>query len=587
MTTTTKLTDTRIAAFAEIPIDLETALDLCALQAAYSAAEGFRFIEPQEPPYYERFREYPGGQLFPFLKIGNSMYCVYCTGPLKGMVCADTGLGDMSPLFLNMTDFALYIELNKADAITALSPETLNVCSIVGKFTSTQNAALLGISRQLYSFYKNNVAASCARHTLYEEQLLLHAIQLCPDDNIGEYSFLLNEHIPLEVQGKLRLKSRHAPEQEPPVPGSRAAHALFRFNPADQAIAIEIDQPLDLTLVDCYWVTDLTITGKGVSTPLFSYEQLAKFQSLKRLNLVNVGLTDLSFARNLQSLVHLNVNHNPVEDLSPLAGLEGLILLRVAGCKVKNFTPCLTLPRLENITVLEEDVNEAELRETIDRGLVFLVLDSNTESFVRWIRPASFFDLEPPIRLEEPFQFPSQAEFARYPDKLVITRYGVRTTHLLTDNTINTALINTCFEGLFDDSSSRLEITYINRVLVHKKRQVYQDYENSLAILSENGNHGFAFFQDDECCYRPFWDNHYPIGVYVPFAGTSLERDGITNKLELVNIALSYFLQHQEPVPREGYGVRWSNQKINKRDEYLKLKKQYGYELQTKEGATS
>ena len=89
---------------------------------------------------------------------------------------------------------------------------------------------------------------------------------------------------------------------------------------------------------------------------------------LRKLNLANNQLTDLSFLQGLTGLQELDVSGNQIVDYSPLTALTGLTTLSVDQCQVQVLS---TLPALASLTVGGKPIEDTaaylkEQKETVD-----------------------------------------------------------------------------------------------------------------------------------------------------------------------------------------------------------------------------
>ena len=89
---------------------------------------------------------------------------------------------------------------------------------------------------------------------------------------------------------------------------------------------------------------------------------------LRKLNLANNQLTDLSFLQGLTGLQELDVSGNQIVDYSPLTALTGLTTLSVDQCQVQVLS---TLPALATLTVGGKPIEDTaaylkEQKETVD-----------------------------------------------------------------------------------------------------------------------------------------------------------------------------------------------------------------------------
>ena len=73
-----------------------------------------------------------------------------------------------------------------------------------------------------------------------------------------------------------------------------------------------------------YSETEIEITG----VELDDISPLAECKELKRLYLIDCGITDISPLAGCESLVELCLDYNPFTDISPLAGLKNLRFLQ-------------------------------------------------------------------------------------------------------------------------------------------------------------------------------------------------------------------------------------------------------------------
>lgn len=77
-----------------------------------------------------------------------------------------------------------------------------------------------------------------------------------------------------------------------------------------------------------------------------SFEPLSQFKNLKRLNLSNTEIIDLSPLRNLTDLVDLNLSHTAVRDLSPLKYSSNLTKLNIDHTKVNDIGIVQRMPKM-------------------------------------------------------------------------------------------------------------------------------------------------------------------------------------------------------------------------------------------------
>ena len=95
---------------------------------------------------------------------------------------------------------------------------------------------------------------------------------------------------------------------------------------------------------------------------------ISKFKNLRKLNLLNNQLPDISFLKELTHLTELSLTGNQITDISPLRGLTNLKELFLSGNRLSDISPLIGLTRLEQlrlgnnkIKILPEEFFELEM----------------------------------------------------------------------------------------------------------------------------------------------------------------------------------------------------------------------------------
>lgn len=124
------------------------------------------------------------------------------------MIGANAQIGDLSPLFIDLFDFFEYLDFQGSDSDRFDLP--LNACKIIGDtfLDDIQISMHYEISRNLYYIWENDLfnIRGHENQKIYEEQLLFHAIQLCPLGNMQEWIPQLKETFPMRPLFKLCMK---------------------------------------------------------------------------------------------------------------------------------------------------------------------------------------------------------------------------------------------------------------------------------------------------------------------------------------------------------------------------------------------
>ena len=120
---------------------------------------------------------------------------------------------------------------------------------------------------------------------------------------------------------------------------------------------------LDLCDVRSYDASVIARLGNfhflDISNPTESYRWLDG-KSIVDLRIAWSGLSDLHVLDSVTQLEKLEISHSEVTDLAPLALHKGLKVLKLAGLPVADFSVLKELPRLEEVTVSEEQRNAVE-----------------------------------------------------------------------------------------------------------------------------------------------------------------------------------------------------------------------------------
>ena len=91
-------------------------------------------------------------------------------------------------------------------------------------------------------------------------------------------------------------------------------------------------------------------------------EFLAAVKNIKRLDLENTSVSDLTPIAELTRLKRLDLNNTSVTDLTPLAGLTALEWVNLWNTFVSDLTPLAGLTRLEWLDLRNTRVSEAQVR---------------------------------------------------------------------------------------------------------------------------------------------------------------------------------------------------------------------------------
>lgn len=81
-------------------------------------------------------------------------------------------------------------------------------------------------------------------------------------------------------------------------------------------------------------------------------------KELKRLDVYETAVSDISVMKNLESLEEVLLNDTNVSDVSALSGLKNLHSIFLANTKVKDISMLANLPKLEMLNVYNTDVED-------------------------------------------------------------------------------------------------------------------------------------------------------------------------------------------------------------------------------------
>lgn len=100
-------------------------------------------------------------------------------------------------------------------------------------------------------------------------------------------------------------------------------------------------------------LTELNINGRG--TLAMDCSALADLKQLQYLFLTSMGLSDISFVREMTKLTTLGLQNNEITDISPLEGLTNLESLYLERNSITDLSP---LQNMKNLSQLDLDYNE-------------------------------------------------------------------------------------------------------------------------------------------------------------------------------------------------------------------------------------
>ena len=152
---------------------------------------------------------------------------------------------------------------------------------------------------------------------------------------------------------------------------------VLDISPIGNCDALE-DLELALTM-------DTLETGPTAKVTMRGVETLARLSKLSCLALVDMGLTDISFVKDMASLEDVDFSGNPISNLAPLKGNANITELDLSSCglsdisaigempnlqfihisdnKIKDFSPLKNLAKLECITASNNGLSPQEIEK--------------------------------------------------------------------------------------------------------------------------------------------------------------------------------------------------------------------------------
>ncbi len=122
---------------------------------------------------------------------------------------------------------------------------------------------------------------------------------------------------------------------------------------------------------------------------------LSKFHHLKKLNLINTNLTDISFLQGLSNLTQLDLRSNQIKNISFLQGLSNLTNLYLGANQITDISFLQGLSNLTHLILMKNQITDISfLKGLSNLTLLFLSLNQITDiSFLKGLSNLERLDL--------------------------------------------------------------------------------------------------------------------------------------------------------------------------------------------------